>query len=202
MHVLFCVFCFTVLFCVLFLCKCVMYYCHGVSTQLQLTNISYLQSYITPSLLGTNILLSTLFSHTLRFCSAIKVRQVSHPHKTQLYILIFMFIDSSTSHAYSILNTLFSPTSGSTCQIIYLRMSSEIPRAVTTKISVSQKVMSCRAGKNIQTFQRNLQHSSSLMMEAASYHEMEVYICTRPHDITSHENSNLNIYLHTFQVIH
>ena len=30
-----------VLFCVLFVCKCVLYYCHQVSTKLQLTNISY-----------------------------------------------------------------------------------------------------------------------------------------------------------------
>jgi len=41
MYVLFIVFCFFVLFCVLFVCKCVLYYCQRVSTQLQLTNMSY-----------------------------------------------------------------------------------------------------------------------------------------------------------------
>ena len=39
-YVLFWIFCFIVLFCVLFVCKCVLYYCHRVTTQLQL-NMSY-----------------------------------------------------------------------------------------------------------------------------------------------------------------
>jgi len=43
---LLCMFCsvdsvFIVLFYLLFVCKCVLYYCHQVSTQLLLTNISY-----------------------------------------------------------------------------------------------------------------------------------------------------------------
>jgi hypothetical protein len=39
-YVLFWIFCFIVFFCVLLLCKCVLYYCHRVTTQLQLKNIS------------------------------------------------------------------------------------------------------------------------------------------------------------------
>ena len=40
-YVQFWVFCLIVLFCVLFVCKCVLYYCYWVSTQLQLTNMSH-----------------------------------------------------------------------------------------------------------------------------------------------------------------
>jgi hypothetical protein len=37
---------FTLLFCVLFLCKCVLYYCHLMSTQLRLLNISYQHNFV------------------------------------------------------------------------------------------------------------------------------------------------------------
>jgi len=45
-------YCFIVLFCVLFVCKCVLYYCHWVSTQLQLTNIYHIKSYYTRGWVG------------------------------------------------------------------------------------------------------------------------------------------------------
>ena len=60
-----------------------------------------LHSPVTTSILGTNILLNTLFSNTLSFLSSLNVSdQVSHPYKITrkiivLYILIFKFLDSN-----------------------------------------------------------------------------------------------------------
>ena len=42
MYVLFCIFCVIVLFCVLFVCKCALYYCHRVSTHFQLIKIYHI----------------------------------------------------------------------------------------------------------------------------------------------------------------
>jgi hypothetical protein len=49
MYVLLCIFSFIVLFYVLFVSKCVLYYCYRVSTQLQLTNISNI-SFLAPTM--------------------------------------------------------------------------------------------------------------------------------------------------------
>jgi hypothetical protein len=42
-------------FCVLFVCKCVLYYCHRVETELQLTNIPYFHIIISQSVLTEDI---------------------------------------------------------------------------------------------------------------------------------------------------
>jgi hypothetical protein len=64
MYIPFLVSCFIVLFCVLFVCKCVLYYCHRVSTQLHWKNISY------HKMRKRNILLLLLFSSSYIFKEA------------------------------------------------------------------------------------------------------------------------------------
>jgi hypothetical protein len=67
-------------------------------TKLPMCN--FLHCPVISSLLGPDILLSTLFSNTLSVCSSLNVTdQVSHPYKTTgrimvLYILTFTFPDS------------------------------------------------------------------------------------------------------------
>jgi hypothetical protein len=74
---------------------------HGEEYKLWSSSLcSVLQSPVTSSLFGPNILLSTLFSNTFSLRSSLNVRdQVWHPYRstgkiTVLYILIFMFLDS------------------------------------------------------------------------------------------------------------
>jgi hypothetical protein len=67
---------------------------------MKLLMCSLLQPPATSSLLGPNILLSTLFPNTLNVCSSLSVtNQISHPYKTEgkiifYYILIFKFLDT------------------------------------------------------------------------------------------------------------
>ena len=64
MYVLFCVFCFFVLFCILFVCKCVLYCCHRVSIQLKLTNISHIKFTTTVTVTSISVH-NTEFLHSL-----------------------------------------------------------------------------------------------------------------------------------------
>jgi hypothetical protein len=52
------------------------------------------------SLFGANILLSTLFSHTLSLCSSLNIRdQVPHPYRTTSKIIVLY-----NRHVYTIIN--------------------------------------------------------------------------------------------------
>jgi len=69
MYVPFWVFSFIVLFCVLFMCKCLLYYYHWESTQLQLTNVSISQYVLTDFVFILICIVSTLLCTSHLFSS-------------------------------------------------------------------------------------------------------------------------------------
>ena len=77
----------------------------GEYRSLSSSSCSFLYSPVTSSLLGLNILLSTLLSNTFSLCSSLNVSdQVSRPYKTGIvlvmytYILRFIFLDSQLEY--------------------------------------------------------------------------------------------------------
>jgi hypothetical protein len=55
---------------------------------------NFLHSPVTSSVLGPNILLSTLFSNTLSLCSSVKFTdKVSNPYKTTGRIMVFVYFN-------------------------------------------------------------------------------------------------------------
>jgi len=70
-----------VLFYVLFVCKCVLCYCHRVSTQLQLKSISYFKSYIELKMGFIKIILNEVVNHPF---FTIKLRSVSKQYNDNI----------------------------------------------------------------------------------------------------------------------
>ena len=100
---------------VLFVCKCVLYYCHRVPTQLQLTNISYyiisllLQEPTKVCNLGRMNSLHTFQSFTIYFNIILPVVCVCHPSGipvsgfpvTTLHVCLLSFACYMASSSYS-----------------------------------------------------------------------------------------------------
>jgi len=77
MYVPFWVLCYIVLFCVLFVCKCVLYCCHWVATQLQLTNLSYhilrhvisyhISCHVMPYIISRHVISYVMLCHNISY---------------------------------------------------------------------------------------------------------------------------------------
>jgi hypothetical protein len=89
---MFCVFCFIVFFCVLFVCKCVLYYCHQVSTQLQLTKyIIYRNIYH----MTTTAFYRVIYLVATAIYIGLKLQNSVHYRQQNLLCLSFLLLDNT-----------------------------------------------------------------------------------------------------------
>jgi hypothetical protein len=106
------------LFCVLFVCKCVLYYCHRVTTQLQLTNVSYhiIIYHIIYIYIISHHIISYITSYIVsyRISNHITHNQHTLPHSiSQRYKPVFI-LRSKRSLSFSFHHAFFS-TMRATC---------------------------------------------------------------------------------------
>ena len=132
---LLCMFCsvdsvFIVLFCALFVCKCVLYYCHREATKLQLTNISC--HVMSCHVMSCHIIISYIISCHIMSCHIISYHVISYIILCRIIYIISCHIMSC--HIYHIMS----------CHIIsYIMSYHHIKYHVISCHVISCHVISC-----------------------------------------------------------